>query len=443
MNVEFLKNKNVGILGYGIEGVAVTKFLLKHGITPVLFDEKPWEKWSKEKQEEIKNLKINFIFGENAFLELYGFDIVFRSPGIKLEKISEKKLLVTSQTKFFFDNCPCKIIGVTGTKGKGTTSTLIYNILQENVFNHNSKNYLTGNIGYIQPLEILDSLNPNDLIVYELSSFQLQDLEKSPHIAVVLMITSEHLDYHKSINDYTNAKSNITRFQNIGDIAIINEDYEASKKIGTLGNAHKDFISAKKNKPDISNYIPFIQLKGKHNLENICASVALAKHLNINSDVIKKAIVKFKGLEHRLEFVCEKNGVKFYNDSFSTTPETAISAINSFNEPLNLILGGSSKKSNFNELGALIAQKTNIKNLILIGHEAENIKSAINLRKNSNSIILTGAQSMAEIFKQIKTITKPGDVVLLSPACASFDMFNDYIDRGKQFKLFANNLNEN
>jgi UDP-N-acetylmuramoylalanine--D-glutamate ligase len=481
MDLQDLKGKLVAVLGYGQEGKAVTAYLIKHGIKPVLFDQKPWEDWSEIEKSEIKKLGVNFIFGPDCFKELKGFDVVFRSPGVRTSHLAPHTSHLTSQTKWFFEHCPCKIIGVTGTKGKGTTASLIYEILEARTSHLAPRTYLTGNIGKIQPLEILDELKPDDYVVYELSSFQLQDLTQSPHIAVVLMVTSEHLDYHADQKEYVDAKSAITKFQTADDFAVINADFENSVKIGELGKGQKIYFSRQKiletgcfikngqiilNIPgfhqgassDLGNSqtedapwsqngnfqfpISDFQLRGAHNLENVCAAVSVGKILGIQDDIIGKAVIGFKGLEHRLEFVAEKNGVKFYNDSFSTTPETAIAAIESFAEPEILILGGSSKNSDFTELGKIITAKKNIKAVILIGQEAGKIKLAIKTPTPNPSprgrgetlAILEGAKNMAEIFGQIKSVAVPGDIVLFTPACASFDMFKSYVDRGNQFK---------
>jgi len=449
----------VAVLGYGQEGKAVTSYLIKHGIKLVLFDQKSWKDWDEIEKLEIRKLGVNFIFGPDCFKELKGFDAAFRSPGIKLSDIgpniplghnafkgrgeSSAGMTISSQTKWFFEHCPCKIIGVTGTKGKGTTASLISEILkmQCQISNFKFQIHLTGNIGKIQPLEILDELKPDDYVVYELSSFQLQDLTQSPHIAVVLMVTSEHLDYHTDQKEYVDAKSAITRLQTADDFAVINSDYPNSVKIGELGKGKKVYFNRQTELSDILE-TKDLQLRGAHNLENVRAAVSVGKILGIPDDIIRKAVMGFKGLEHRLEFVAEKNGVKFYNDSFSTTPETAIAAIEAFIEPEILILGGSSKNSDFTELGKTIAAKKNIKAVILIGQEAGKIKSAIKTLTPNPSprgrgetlAILEGAKNMAEIFEQIKSVAAPGDVVLLSPACASFGMFKSYVDRGNQFK---------
>lgn len=387
-----LEGKLVAVLGFGQEGKAVTAYLLKHGVKPVLFDQKPWQEWDEIEKLEIKKLGLNFIFGPDCFKELAGFGVAFRSPGIPLSRlelqsrIKDKGLLVTSQAKWFFERCPAKIIGVTGTKGKGTTASLIYEILSQKTIDYRLKSivYLTGNIGATQPLEILDDLKPEDYIVYELSSFQLQDLDRSPHIGVVLMVMSEHLDYHRDQEEYIEAKSAITKFQNTDDFAVINADFENSIKIGEMGPGKKIYFSRKKElengcfvknnqivcvgaglaRPSLDGGrlkpapteqiildIRILQLRGAHNLENVCAAVSVAKILGVYDGIIKEAAINFKGLEHRLEFVADKRGVKFYNDSFSTVPETAVAAINSFTEPLVVILGGSSKNSDFAELG--------------------------------------------------------------------------------------------
>ncbi len=461
MKIQDLQNKLVAVLGFGLEGRAVAQYLIKHGISPVLFDQKPWDQWDKKQQKYIKSLKLNFIFGPDCFKELGGFDIAFRSPGIKILNADirtniKKGLKVTSQTKWFFENCPGKIIGVTGTKGKGTTASLIFQILKKQypVSSIQYPNiYLTGNIGKQQPSEFLDDLTKNDWVVYELSSFQLQDLERSPHIAVVLKTFLEHLDYHKDAREYFEAKTNITKHQTPEDYAVVNADDFFAKKIGERGQGKKVYFSTKQKLTsgcftqdnliaikDIlgKNFqypISNIQLLGRHNLENVCAASAAAVLAGADQNSVISAIKNFKNLPHRLEFAGEKNGIKFYDDSISTTPETTIAAINSFAENLILILGGSSKNSDFNTLCSELTKKPNIKGLILIGQEAPKILASLEKTGNFRGKILTEAKNMREVFGQIKVLAKLGSIVLLSPACASFGMFKNYQDRGDQFKL--------
>jgi UDP-N-acetylmuramoylalanine--D-glutamate ligase len=344
---------------------------------------------------------------------------------------------------------------VTGTKGKGTTSSLIYEILKAD----GRDVYLGGNIG-VPPFEFLEKLNGSSWVVLELSSFQLLDLEKSPHIAVMLMVTSEHMDYHEDHMEYVEAKRNILAHQTDHDFAIVNRDYPPSNESDILTNGKVYYVSREREVEEgcfalgnqvilrtNGNSVPVIDtrellLRGEHNQENVCAASIAAYLAGVRVGTIIKALQSFKGLEHRLELVSRINGVEYYNDSFSTTPETAIAAIKSFKNPEILILGGSSKNSDFTELGKVIGESGNIKAIIGIGIEWQRIKAEIkNVRPET--LIIEGADSMEKIVLAASKLAVPGDVVLLSPACASFGMFENYKDRGNQFKELVNSLKEN
>ena len=426
MNI--FKDKLIAVIGEGIEGQSSAKFIKDKGAVVTVLDKKQ---------------------GENYLEDLDKYDLVVRSPGIKLELLEQHvpKTKITSQTKLFFDLCPCKIIGVTGTKGKGTTSSLIYEMLKKQGFDA----YLGGNIG-VQPFEFLDKLNENSIVVLELSSFQLMDLDKSPHIAVILMVTSEHLDWHRSIEEYIDAKRNILRFQTEKDFAILNRDYPATNESDIYTNGKVYHVSREREAAAEGSFvkdgkvwmrteigevpvvdIAEILLPGKHNLENVCAAIMAAGLIGVSVENMASVLRTFKGLEHRLELVATVNGVRYYDDSFSTTPETAIAAIQSFEEPEILILGGSSKNSNFNELGQAIANAGNFGTIIGIGLEWQIIKSEIPASKSPIPVI-EGAKDMKTIVTAAHKLAVPGDVVLLTPACASFDMFKNYKDRGEQFK---------
>ena len=278
------------------------------------------------------------------------------------------------------------------------------------------------------------------------------DLKKSPHIAVMLMITSEHLDWHSSIDEYIDAKRNLVRGQNEKDFVILNRDYPATNEsdIQTKGKAFH--ISREREAMDEGCFVRDgkvwlrvdgretqiidtneILLPGKHNFENVCAATMAAHLAGVSKENIAWVIKTFKGLEHRLELVATINGVRYYDDSFSTTPETAIAAIQAFTELEILILGGSSKNSDFSELGSVIAKASNVKAIIGIGVEWERIKSQITNPKSQIPTI-EGAKDMKTIVAAVAKIAQPGDVILLTPACASFDMFKNYKDRGEQFK---------
>jgi len=331
--------------------------------------------------------------------------------------------------------CPAKIIGVTGTKGKGTTSTLIYEILKA----AGKDVYLAGNIG--KPyLELLTVLNEKSLVVMEMSSFQLIDMGVSPHVAVVLNITEDHMDWHKDRKEYVDAKKNIVKYQLKNDFAVINKEYETSKSFAEEGEGRVVYFS--KRSLD-AKYKKGLILRGEHNLENIAAGITVAKIIGVGEDLIKKTVRNFKGLEHRLEFVREVKGVKYYNDSFATGPQPTIAAINSFSENETLILGGSDKGLNYSQLGETISQKKNVKNIILIGDTKGKIVETFKGLSPQIGIFDMGYASMKEIVRKAYTVTPEGGVVILSPASASFDMFKNYKDRGAQFKSAVESLKSN
>ena len=450
------KDKKVAVVGAGVEGISTANYLISKGAEVTLLDKKREREVEPAKIDQIKKLPVKIRFGEDYLSNLGKVEIVFRSPGVKrdLPEIIEAEksgVGITSQTKLFFDLCPCPIIGVTGTKGKGTTASLISEILKA----AGKKVFLGGNIGQ-PPLDFVDQVTSDSLVVLELSSFQLIDLEKSPHIAVVLMIMSEHLDWHKSVDEYIEAKEPIVKYQNENDFVVLNIDYPASKNIGESSKAQKYYLSTKKN-VEHGSYIDKdfivsvtdgwttiartdkIRIPGEHNLQNACAAVAVAGILEVSPEITSNVIKEFKGLPHRLEFVAEIDRVKYYNDSASTTPETAIAAIKAFKEPKTLILGGSTKHSDFSQLGRTIIEN-NVGAAILIGEEASRINKSISQAGQFSGEIVTGPETMSEIVQKAKKLAKPGDVVILSPACASFDMFKNYPDRGDQFKKAVRNL---
>lgn len=444
MNVDDLKSHKIGILGFGQEGQAVFSYLKKHGLSATVLDENP------NLNTEFSHSDAKFVTGENYLDALSDCTLLFRSPGIwrnhpKILDAEKSGAIITSQVKWFFENHKGKIVGVTGTKGKGTTSSLIFETLKA----ANKSVFLTGNIGKIQPLEFLDDLKEDDITVYELSSFQLQDLNQSPDIGICLMVTSDHLNHHANLGEYHTAKSAISAFQIQNNAVIYNADYEASQKIGDLGKGQKFSVSAK-SKPEQgafisddkillnlgseTNEIDCInrKLKGAHNLENIAASSLACLILGIDLKTISQVANDFTGLEHRLQFVGTFAGVSYYNDSISTVPETTIAALNAFTEPIHLILGGSDKGLSYDQLSKDIASYKNISSITLLGETGKILHEL--LQSNAPKIKLHGPYTDFELaIKEIKERAKAGDVVLLSPASASFDMFKNYADRGNKF----------
>lgn len=454
LKLKDFQGKRIAILGIGDENIALFKYLKDYCPNITICDQKQ-EGELKESLEKLGKFNFSLRLGPDYLKNLTDFNIIFRAPGLpylneKLQKAKKAGVEISSQIKLFFDLCQCPIIGVTGTKGKGTTSTLIYEILKSKsqISNLKSQIFLGGNIGN-PPIEFLDKLTKNDIVILELSSFQLQDMTKSPHIAVILDIKVDHLDYHKDKIEYIEAKQNIVKYQGNQDYAIICADYFTSIEFAALTKAKVYWFSRRKSvdqgafvnqnqfilqDKDVDNLIcqtNEVILRGEHNLENICAAITASYLAGATIESIQKTVKSFKGLEHRLEFVKEIDDRKFYNDSFSTTPDTSIAAIKSFKEPIILLLGGSEKKADYQELGKEIS-KSSVKAIISIGKTSARIIQTI---KDYDSIdIYKDILDINQAVKKAFEISKPGDVILLSPASASFDRFKNYKDRGNQFK---------
>lgn len=346
----------------------------------------------------------------------------------------------TTSQHLFFENVKSKnLIGVTGTKGKGTTSSLIHKMLEAS----GKKAFLAGNIG-VSMLDLVAEVGPEDWVVLEMSSFQLTNFPYSPKIAVCLMIVPEHLDWHANMAEYVEAKSNLFAHQSAEDIAI----YFSQNKYSTEAASHSRGrklpyyqIPGARVRPDGMIVInepeveiihkSEVKLLGEHNLQNICAAVTAFWQVMPDVEAVKKVVTTFTGLEHRLEFVREIDGVRYYDDSFGTTPETAIVAMQAFNEPKVMILGGSDKGIPFDSLAETVT-KTNVRHAIVIGETAPTIVKL--LKERGYTEITEGLTKMPEIVTAARQRANPGDVVLLSTGCASFGLFSDYKDRGNQFK---------
>ena len=402
--------------------------------------------------------------GENYLKNLDKFDVLVRTPGLHPQKISDANpsshhILdkVTTVTNEFLNICPSKnIIGVTGTKGKGTTSTLIANILSA----AGKRVHLGGNIG-LAPLEMLDGtgfindktsgalhgdamqgIQPDDWVVLELANFQLIDLKYSPHIAVCLMITPEHLDWHKDIDEYLRAKQQLFAHQAEEDIAIYKSGDNRSMHLATSSHGrHVPYLEhpgavVDNDEITIDGHticsVDDVALPGAHNLENICAAITAVWSITQDSTAIEQTITQFSGLPYRLQYIKTIDRVSFYNDSFGTTPETAIVAIDAMIEPTVVILGGSDKKSDYSALANKIKDAQHVSNVIVTGQTGPTIKQALD-ECGYTSITEKYDSPMEDIVATAYQIAKKPGAVLLSPACASFDMFENYMDRGDQF----------
>lgn len=405
----------IALLGYGKEGQAAEKYFKTHFNAEC-------DIFENFTPEEIKQRDYS------------SYDIILRSPSVPPLGLPNE----SSLTRYFFDHCPCPIIGVTATKGKGTTCSLIKSILDS----LNQDAYLVGNIG-TPAIEVLDNLEPTSVVVYEMSSFQLWDLEKSPHVAVLGHLEPDHLNVHKDYTDYLNAKANITRWQIADDYLIYYSKNPETTKIANTSKAIK--IPYPYEVSD--DVLKAIYLPGKHNQENALAAIAaVASYRNISPDEFirekKSEIItglsSFRGLPHRLEFLRELNNVEYYDDNFSTNPSSTRVAVNSFpGNNLVLIIGGRDK-TNYKDLPEIyeILQAPQIKKIVLIGESGHELAK----QYQDNRFALAKSLEQAVNIAKSTAETLKNAVVIMSPAAASFDMFENVYDRGNKFKNLVNIL---
>ena len=423
----------IAIVGGGVEGRASYEYFAAAdpSHTIVFFDE------AKQPALDLLPAHVEVVAGANALDELRRrqFDLVLRSPGLSPDKLRDVPHVSTA-TKEFFRRCPAPIIGVTGTKGKGTTCSLIAAILTA----AGRTVHLVGNIG-TPALTTLPDIRETDIVVYELSSFQLWDLEQSPHIAVLLMIEADHLDVHRDFADYVNAKAQITRYQSPEDRLVYNTRNDTSTQIAIQSVAekvpypHEQFAHVAQDSFWYGEQklcsTSLLKLPGTHNLDNACAAIAATWPYVSDGDTIGRGLATFTGLPHRLKYVTEIAGVGYYDDSIATTPGSAIAAIAAFAAPKVLIVGGSDKGADFSALYDAIAGAT-MRHVIVIGSLADTLENGLR-QKGIANITNLGMTSMHDIVATAQRIAQPGDTVIMSPACASFDMFKNYKDRGEQF----------
>ena len=456
---EYIKGKYVAIMGMGVSNTPLIRYLMDLDANITVFDKKTEDELGKSLMEEYVLQGVQFSLGENYLDNLHGYDVIFRSPGIRpdippIQKEVERGAILTSEIEKLIELCPSKLIGVTGSDGKTTTTTLIYMMLKEEGYNC----YLGGNIG--TPLFAkIDDMTPKDIIVLELSSFQLMTLTQSPNIAVVTNVSPNHLDIHKSYEEYIEAKKNIFRFQNENDIVVLNYDNDITKDFAFESKGEVRFFSRKQElekgvfvenncikildengKKDVIN-IDDILLLGMHNVENACTAIAAVKDL-VSTEKIVKVLTTFKGVEHREEFVRELNGVKWYNDSIGSSPTRTIAGLASFKTKVVLIAGGYDKHLDYTDMGKYILDHVRV--LILMGQTKDKIKNAtlqeIEKRDNDIDLPIFECSTLEEAVKVAYENSKDGDIVFFSPASASFDMFKNFVERGKKFKEIVNNL---
>jgi UDP-N-acetylmuramoylalanine--D-glutamate ligase len=421
----------VAVIGYGVEGQSAVKYWTDKGDDVTVCDHNAN---IKTKPNIKRKLGVNYLQG------LDDFDVIVRSAGIHPSEILSVnpgiKHKITTVINEFIKVCPTRnIIGITGTKGKGTTSTLTAKMLEA----AGKQVFLGGNIG-TSPFDFLAEITSESWVVLELSSFQLFDLQNSPPIAACLVIMPEHLNWHDDETDYYNAKKQLFIHQSKDDIAIYLGPNQVSKQIASASQGHiipyfdPPGAHVQNGNITIADKVicktSEVKLLGEHNWQNICAAATIVWQVVQDVEPIRQVAITFSGLPHRLEFVRELNNVRFFDDSFGTTPETAIVAIEAFEQPKVVILGGSDKGVPFTALAQIVA-KSDVRHAVLIGQTAPQIQKA--LQKVGFKDFSTDATDMKSAVKSAAKHARPGDVVLLSPGCASFDMFKDYKDRAAQF----------
>ena len=460
---EEMKDKKVAVLGLGVSNIPAVKYLLSMGAKICARDKKD------KLTDELLSLKeqgVEFVLGDKYLDDLEEFDYIFRSPGINpfsydIAKAVEMGATLTSEIEKVIELAPCKTIGVTGSDGKTTTTTLIAKFLEQAGY----KVWLGGNIG--TPLfSKLDKMKKDDIVVLELSSFQLMTLYKSPDISVITNISPNHLDYHSDYNEYIMAKSNIFVHQNEKNILVLNKDNDITQKyLKIIENRNiktnirafsitqdvlkgvyleNDYIvSNMSGKLEKICKIDNVKLVGMHNIANICAA-ATAVYDMVNKEDIKEVITSFGGVEHRMELIREKDGVKWYNDSIGTSPTRTIAGLSSFNQKVILIAGGYDKNIPYDPLAPHIIDK--VKTLILIGKTATKIRKAVTDKAKKDGIKLEKLleivefNTLEECVDYANKIAKNEDIVVMSPASASFDMYKNFEERGNYFKKLVNNL---
>jgi|LFRM01.1.fsa_nt_gb UDP-N-acetylmuramoylalanine--D-glutamate ligase len=428
---KYLLNKSILILGYGREGKSVFNLLLQLGLTEQI-GIADINKINIEEHPEFKHQTITFYDGDNYLEATQDYDVVIKSPGVIIKdylSLTEKKK-ITSSTDLFLRFCSNKIIGITGTKGKSTTSSIIYHLLKEN----NYDVLLMGNIG-IPCFDMLDQINKDTIIVYELSCHQLEFIQASPDISVLLNVYEEHLDHYNSLKDYVNAKKNIYKYQKENDYLIYGDIFEHI--------SNKEINSLKLNKINLYDNPLAIEFKdiktsliGEHNLYNIILAIIVCDIIGLSKEKSLKVISKFKGLPHRLEYIGKFHNIHFYNDSIATAQEAVINAVNSFSLVNTIIIGGMDRDLNYSKLVQFLCNST-VENIILLPETHKRINELFVDNNCSNNIII--ANNMEDAVNHAFKVTKNEGICLLSPAAASYGFYKNFEERGNHFKELVKN----
>lgn len=448
----FINGKNAAVVGVGISNRPLINFLLSLGAEVTAFDEKDENKLGMIAEELRKN-GAELVLGENYMEKLTGFDIIFKTPSMRIDnpylvKEKERGAYITSEMEEFVKYCPAKIFGVTGSDGKTTTTTLIYNILKEQGYN----TWVGGNIG-IPLFTRIEEISENDKVVLELSSFQLMTMDVSTDVAIVTNLSPNHLDIHKDMQEYIDAKRNIFRYQKKDDLLILNKDNDITNSMVTEAHGKVMQFSIKERidkgayfKEDILyiNDTPVcclneIKLMGMHNVADLLAAFCAVRD-DVEVESMRKVATTFTGVEHRNEFVREYCGVKYYNDAIATSPTRTLAGLNSFNRAVILIAGGYDKKIPFEPLAEGACSK--VKTLILVGKTKYLIKEAFErvMKSKNVSLNIMLTETLEQAVNKARGSASVGDIITLSPACASFDMYPNFEAKGNAYKEIVMNL---
>lgn len=455
----YLAGKKVAVIGLGVSNLPLIDYLHDLNANVTVFDNKEIDKIDKEIVTKVTNYCMNISFGKKYLDKLVGFDLIFRSPSClpnfpELVAESKRGAIVTTEIEMLMELCPCKIIGVTGSDGKTTTTTLISEVLKEGGYNV----FLGGNIG-IPLFTKISEITPDDIVVLELSSFQLMNMKISPDISVITNITPNHLDKHTDMDEYINAKKRIFENQDENGTLVLNYDNIITRNFEKDAKGNVIFFSSKEKLSEgyiiddlkikychngLRSHILDTNdmiLRGMHNFEDATAAIIATKDL-VDAQTACRAITKFKGVEHRLELVKEtKDRIKWYNDSVSSSPTRTIAGLNAFNlRNIILIAGGYDKNLDYTPLAKPIID--NCKGLVLLGATSEKIENAVKLelQKQKKEMPIVRCTDLRQTIEEAQKLAVKGDIVLFSPASASFDMFKNFAERGLLFKKYVNEM---
>lgn len=442
-----IKGKNITVIGIGISNLPLIKYLVAAGANVTACDAHDAE-WLGDNYKVCCELGVKIRLGD-GYLDDITDDIIFKTPGMRidnpaLKRAADRGAHITSEMETFFELCPSHIIAVTGSDGKTTTTTLIHEMMKKAGY----RTWLGGNIG--NPLlSDVDSMTGDDYVILELSSFQLHTMKCSPEIGVITNLSPNHLDWHTSYKEYIEAKTNIFNYMSHQDRLVLNADNRDSAAL--ISGVHADLVLfSRKSKSDIhlnNGVIYFgkmavldiadIKIPGMHNVENYMAAIGAVYEL-VGAEVIRDVAKGFGGVPHRIELVRTLDGVRYYNSSIDSSPNRTINTLNVFPDKVIMIAGGKDKGIPYDDLGAPIAD--HVKTLILIGATSGKIKDALAATGRAGEVEIIDAATYEDAVSTARAKAESGDVVLLSPASTSFDMFRNFEERGNLFKKIVNEL---